>query len=58
MDRNDRERLIELEGMIAKSKAKLAAGGEAFAQETVPALRGGLNAMTVALGQLKPRCSS
>jgi hypothetical protein len=49
-------RLEELEGMIATSRAKLAAGGDKFAEETVPALRGGLNAMTATLAQLKPRC--
>jgi hypothetical protein len=52
------ERLGELEQMIVRSKAKLAAGGEAFAPETVPALRGGLNAMTAALAQLKTRCTT
>ena len=52
------ERLAELERMIVRAKAKLTAGGEAFVPETVPALRGGLNAMTAALAQLKPRCTS
>ena len=52
------ERVAELEGMIVRSKAKLTAGGEAFAPETVPALRGGLNAMAAALAQLKPRCTA
>jgi hypothetical protein len=51
------ERLAELEGMIAKSRSKLAAGGDTFLIETVPALRGGLTAMTATLAQLKPRCS-
>jgi hypothetical protein len=52
------ERLAELERMIAKSRAKLAAGGNLFLPETVPALRDGLTAMSGALAQLKPRCSS
>lgn len=50
-------RLTELEGMIASSRAKLAAGGDRFAVETIPALRDGLTAMTMTLSQLKPRCS-
>jgi hypothetical protein len=51
-------RLTELEGMIAASRAKLAAGGDRFAEETIPALRGGLTAMTATLAQLKPRCAT
>jgi hypothetical protein len=51
-------RVTELEGMIATSRAKLTAGGDRFAEETVPALRAGLNAMTATLAQLKPRCGS
>jgi hypothetical protein len=51
------ERVQQLERMIARSRAKLAAGGEAFLTETVPALRGGLTSMSAALAQLKPRCS-
>lgn len=52
------DRLNELEAMIARSKAKLAAGGDAFAPETVPALRGGLAAMSASLAQLKPKCTA
>jgi hypothetical protein len=52
------ERLADLEGMLVRSQGKLSAGGEAFAPETVPTLRAGLNAMTGALAQLKPRCTT
>jgi hypothetical protein len=52
------ENLTELERMISESHAKLAAGGDTFLVETVPALRNGLTAMTAILAQLKPRCPS
>jgi Arc/MetJ family transcription regulator len=51
------ERLSELTAMIDDSRARLTAGGEAFAPETVPAIRRGLDVMERLIGQLKPRCT-
>lgn len=50
------DRIAQLEGMIRTARAKLDAGGDQFAKETVPALRGGLQGMSAILAQLKPRC--
>lgn len=52
------ERLKELKQMLATARAHLAAGGERFAPETVPAIRSGINGMTQTLAQLDPRCPS
>ena len=50
-------RLTELNAMIVTARAKLAEGGDHFAVETIPRLRGGLAAMEASLAQLKPRCT-
>lgn len=52
------ERLAELNRMIGEARAKLDAGGDKFAPQTIPAMRSGLAGMTATLAQLKPRCQS
>jgi hypothetical protein len=51
-------RLNELKGMIVESRARLAAGGDRFAPQTVPAIRSGLDRASAIFTQLGARCPS
>jgi hypothetical protein len=51
-------RIAELEGMIAMSRAKLHAGGDQFAPETMQGMRAGLTAMSATFTSLKQRCTA
>lgn len=51
------DRLQRLHRDIATARAMLAAGGDRFAPETVPAIQSGLTQMTATLNQLKSKCT-
>jgi hypothetical protein len=50
------ERLAELKRMVGVSRASLAAGGERFAPETIPAIRSGLDRASAIFSQIGQRC--